>query len=219
MPYDIMSFIISCLLILAYFLHLERLTRLSPSSSIHKLNTLIREQWVDMIMSNGKLEILAIQTLRNSVMAASFMATTAVLLIVGSLNLSNQIEHWAIIWHSSFGTWHPALPADTTTVSWQIKLTLLVLVFFVAFFCFSMSIRFFNHVGYMITLPCDKTTNLTQYKQTCAYMNKAGSYYRFGTRIFFFSLPITLWFFSPCLLILATLGLIGGLKMIDKVPS
>jgi uncharacterized membrane protein len=98
-------------------------------------------------------------------------------------------------------------------------LTFLVLVFFIAFFCFSMSIRFFNHVGYMINLSCDISTDTESYKRTCAYINKAGIYYTFGTRIFFFSLPIIMWFFSPFLLILATLGLIGGLAMLDKVPS
>jgi uncharacterized membrane protein len=163
-------------------------------------------------MRNGNQEILAIQTLRNSVMAASFMATTAMFLIIGTLNMSSQIEQWAIKWHSS-------LPADSLSISWQIKLTFLVLVFFIAFFCFSMSIRFFNHVGYMINLSCDISTDTESYKRTCAYINKAGIYYTFGTRIFFFSLPIIMWFFSPFLLILATLGLIGGLAMLDKVPS
>jgi uncharacterized membrane protein len=164
-------------------------------------------------MSSGKMEILAVQTLRNSVMAANFMATTAILLIIGILNLSEKIGQWAL-------DWHPFVLAYTVSGElWQIKLGLLLLDFSIAFYCFSMAIRFFNHVGYMINLPVDASTDSGLYKQTCAYLNRAGSYYTFGTRTFFFSLPIILWFFGPYFLLLATFGLIGGLAMLDRAPG
>jgi uncharacterized membrane protein len=102
---------------------------------------------------------------------------------------------------------------------WQLKLCLLLLDFSIAFYCFSMAIRFFNHVGFMINLPVDASSDNGLYKQTCAYLNKTGRYYTLGTRAFFFGLSIILWFFGPYLLVLATLGLIGGLAMLDKVPS
>ena len=60
-----------------------------------------------------------------------------------------------------------------------------------------MAIRLFNHVGYMINLPRETTVCNDLFKQTCAYLNKAGRYYSLGTRTFFFSLPIILWFFGP----------------------
>ena len=82
-----------------------------------------------------------------------------------------------------------------------------------------MAIRFFNHVGYMINLPVDASSENALYKQTCAYLNRAGRYYTYGTRAFFFGLPIILWFFGPYFLVFATLGLIGGLAVLDKVPS
>ncbi|MEI8210386.1 MAG: DUF599 family protein [Methylococcales bacterium] len=40
-----------------------------------------------------------------------------------------------------------------------------------------------------------------------------------GTRTFFFGLPIILWFFGSCFLILGTLVLIMGLTLIDKAPK
>jgi uncharacterized membrane protein len=60
-------------------------------------------------------------------------------------------------------------------------------------------------------------TELT--KATCLYLNKAGRYYTLGTRSFFFSLPIILWFFGPYFLILGTLILILGLALLDHVSS
>jgi uncharacterized membrane protein len=212
MVYDFFAFSVSCLLILAYYLYLARRTRRLPESSVHALNAKIRERWVDRIMSSGKMEILAIQTLRNSVMAANFMATTAILLIIGTLNLSEKIGQWALEWHPSI------LVSTVSSELWQIKLGLLLLNFSIAFYCFSMAIRFFNHVGYMINLAVDGAIDQELYKQTCTYLNRAGRYYTFGTRSFFFSLPIILWFFGPYFLMLATVGLIGGLAMLDRMP-
>ena len=212
MSCDLIAFIISCLLILFYYLYLKRRTRHMPDSSVHAVNAMIRERWVMMIMSSSKQEILAIQTLRNSVMAASFMATTAMLLIIGVLNLGDKI-----------GQWTQKLPplmlsCQTPSELWLIKLGLLILSFAIAFYYFAMAIRFFNHVGYMINLPYNESTDDDLYQQTAAYLNRAGSYYAFGIRTFFFSLPIILWFFGTGFLILATVSLIAGLAMLDNVP-
>lgn len=154
------------------------------------------------------MDILAIQTVRNSVIAANFMASTAVLLIIGTLNISEKIGQWSLTLHPPFVDHSPYC------VIWQLKLGLLLLNFAIAFHFFSMAIRYFNHVGYMINLP--KETGLFQ--QTCAYLNKAGGYYMFGTRTFFFSLPIILWFFGSHCLVLATFCLVFGLTMLDRTP-
>lgn len=213
MKLDLMALLVNVLLILIYYLYLDRRTRKSPESSVHVLNAKIRDRWVAMVMDKDNMEILAVQTLRNSVMAANFMASTSILLIIGALNMSDKIGQWVLSWHP-YG-----LAQTSSTELWQIKLSLLLLDFFIAFYCFSMSIRFFNHVGYMINLPDDSSPDGRLYKQTCAYLNRAGRYYTFGTRSFFFSLPIILWFFGPFFLVLATLTLLGGLAMLDKVPS
>ena len=213
MPYDITAFSASCLTVLVYYRYLGWRTRRKPDSSISTHNARIREQWVGMVMGSGKMDILAIQTIRNSVIAANFMASTAVLLIIGTLNISEKIGHWALTWQP-FG-----LEGAASGVSWQIKLGLLLLVFAIAFHFFSMAIRYFNHVGYMITLPCEPDKDNSLCHETCTYLNKAGRYYMFGTRTFFFSLPIIMWFFGPYFLVLATIGLTIGLAMLDRTPS
>jgi uncharacterized membrane protein len=213
MQIDLIALLINWLLILIYYLYLDRRTRRAPDSSVHALNARIREHWVDMVMRKDNMEILAVQTLRNSVMAANFMASTSILLIIGTLNISEKIGQWALDWHP-YGLAHAF-----STELWQLKLCLLLLDFSIAFYCFSMAIRFYNHVGYMINLPLELSPDGGLYKQTCAYLNRAGRYYTFGTRSFFFSLPIILWFFGPYFLMLATLTLIAGLAMLDKVPS
>lgn len=205
---DILAFLISSLLLLLYYLYLIRRIRRAPESSVHVLNVRVRERWVEMVMNTANMEILAVQTLRNSVMAANFMASTSILLIIGALNLSEKIGQWALSWHP-FGQAYVFSPGI-----WQIKLGLLLLDFFTAFFCFSMAIRFYNHTGYMINLKSGESL----YHQTCAYLNRAGNYYTLGTRAFFFSLPVILWFFGPHFMVLATFVLIAGLAMLDRVP-
>jgi uncharacterized membrane protein len=161
-----------------------------------------------MILANNNNGLLAIQTLRNSVMAANFMASTAILLIIGTLTSSEKLSHWLL--QSELSNLIPAYSNELGSL----KLGLLVLDFFIAFFCFSMAIRFFNHVGYMIGLA---DSELSQ--QTSLYLNKAGRYYTLGTRSFFFSLPIILWLFGPYFLILGTAILILGLSLLDKVSN
>ncbi|MSS76086.1 MAG: DUF599 domain-containing protein [Methyloglobulus sp.] len=212
MPHDLIALSVSFLLLLTYYLYLGWRTRRAPDANISAHNARIREQWVGMVMGSGKMDILAIQTIRNSVIAANFMASTAVLLIIGTLNVSEKVGQWVLTWQS-FG-----VDSSILSVTWQIKLGLLLLVFAIAFHFFSMAIRYFNHVGYMINLPCDPAKDAL-FHETCAYLNKAGSYYMFGTRTFFFSIPIICWFFGSIFLVLSTIGLIAGLTMLDRTPS
>jgi uncharacterized membrane protein len=213
MEHDVIAFAVSALLVLFYYSYLRWKTRRQPHFTVHAMNAKVRQRWVEMIMSGDKKEILAVQTLRNSVMAANFMASTAILLIIGILNLSENPE-------KLMNAWQPFLViANTSKELSLIKLALLLLDFFIAFYCFSMAIRFFNHVGYMINLPPDSSVERLSPKQIGIYLNRAGTYYTFGTRAFFFSLPLILWFFGPCVLVLATLILIVSLYSLDRAPA
>ena len=208
LKYELFSLSICLVLIVLYYLYLWQRTKRAPDSSAHSFNAKIRERWVQMILtSSNNNSLLAIQTLRNSVMAANFMASTAILLIIGTLTSSEKLSQWLL--QSNLPDLIPAYSNELSTL----KLGLLVVDFFIAFYSFSMAIRFFNHVGYMIGLA---DSNLTS--QTSLYLNKAGRYYTLGTRSFFFSLPIILWLFGPAFLILGTLLLILGLTLLDKVP-
>ncbi len=188
---DLMAFMVSSLLILIYYLYLGRRTRHIPDSSVHMFNARIRERWVKMVMSKDNKDILAIQTLRNSVMSASFMASTSILLIIGTLNISEKVGQWVLNWHPY------ALAHIYSTELWQIKLGLLLLDFSIAFYCFSMAIRFFNHVGYMINLTDDVPNDGGLSQKTSVYLNRAGRYYSFGTRSFFSACRSSCGFWVP----------------------
>ena len=72
----------SALALLAYQCYLSWRTRRDPASSALDGLMAARIAWVEVIMKERR-DILAVQTLRNSTMTASFMASTAILLIIG----------------------------------------------------------------------------------------------------------------------------------------
>jgi len=70
----------------------------------------------------------------------------------------------------------------------------------------------------MINFPGHVLPEGSLFKQTSAYLNRAGRYYTVGNRTFYLSLPIIMWFFGPAFLLLGTLLLLLGLAILDKAP-
>src|SRR5262245_44671393 len=155
---------LAVILVCGYYAYLRRQARKhNPHYTVHAVNTIARVRWVEAVMASGRMDVLAVQTLRNSVMAASFMASTAILLIIGVLTLS-AAERSGELWHSlNVGT--PDLRLTT------LKLLLLLADFFFAFFCFSMAVRFFNHVGYMINVPVTAGLEALSPARVADYLN------------------------------------------------
>lgn len=210
---DASSFVISSILVLVYHVHLYRMEKRHPTYTVQAVNRLARTRWVESIMSGPGKDVLAVQTLRNSTMAATFLASTAVLLIIGALTLSGQGDKLEGTWHALnvVGASHPEL--------WLFKLLLLLLNLFVAFFSFSLSIRVFNHVGYMINVPLDPTHRAISPLTVAAHLNRAGKFYSLGMRAYYFTVPLVFWLFGPHFMLLATIGLIIVLRRIDRAPE
>ena len=87
---DVFAFSASALLIAGYYVFLWSRARRDPHYTIHGVNATARTLWVHDVMAHRNKDVMAVQTLRNYVMAASFMASTSVLLILGTLTLSTQ---------------------------------------------------------------------------------------------------------------------------------
>jgi uncharacterized membrane protein len=199
-------------LIAAYHAYVRLRLRRDPHYTIQAVNRAARAAWVESVMRDESRLVLAVQTLRNSTMAATFLASTAILLIIGTLNLSSMSESSAEIGRSAsfMGTQHADL--------WLGKLLLLVADFFVAFFSFSTSIRFFNHVGYHVSLPHDlRPAGLTP-TRVAMHLNRAGRYFSIGMRAYYFAVPLLFWLFGPHMLLLAAVVLCVTLYRLDRTP-
>ncbi|BAN36382.1 hypothetical protein SCD_n02580 [Sulfuricella denitrificans skB26] len=209
---DLISFLISVSLVIAYQLYLKYKEAKNPAYTVAAVNVMARSAWVETIMREGK-DILAVQTLRNSTMAATFLASTAILLIIGVLTLSGQEARLGSTWHSlnAIGAKHSGL--------WLAKLLLLLLDLFIAFFSFSMSVRVFNHVGYMINVPVALNHKAISPAHVATHLNRAGMFYHFGMRAYYYIVPIVFWLFGPHFMLIATLGLLIVLYRIDRAPK
>ena len=132
---NLIAFSASSACILAYHLYLRTRLRDDPSYTIQAVNAQARTAWVEKIMADrsGK-DILAVQTLRNSTMAATFLASTAILLIMGVLNLVPKAEATASLFDS---LQQHAAAGDLVLL----KLMPLLVDFFWAFFCFIWNVR------------------------------------------------------------------------------
>jgi uncharacterized membrane protein len=210
--FDAGGLAISVLLVVAYNAFLVRKEKRDPTYTVRAINTIARTAWVETIMAERR-DILAVQTLRNSTMAATFLASTSVLLIIGVLSLSGQGDKLDVTWHSLnvFGARHTEL--------WIVKLLFLLLDLFFAFFSFSMSIRVFNHVGYMINVPLSLNHKSISPAHVASHLNRAGRFYSLGMRAYYYAVPLVLWLFGPHFMLIATLGLIIVLYRIDRAPK
>jgi uncharacterized membrane protein len=210
---DLVFAVATVLLLIGYQVFLHMRLRRDPLFTVHALNKVAREAWVDTVMGHKGPDVLAVQTLRNSVMASSFMASTAILLMIGALTIAGTGDHPRNILHAlniSGGT-------DEATLAW--KVLCLLVDFFAAFFFFAMAVRFFNHVGYMVSIPRDRAQSPISTGLVIAYLNRAGTYYFLGIRAFFYSVPLVFWMFGPNFMLAATVLLIAVLYPLDRAPK
>jgi uncharacterized membrane protein len=210
---DIYSFILSALLLVAYYIFIAYKTRRNPAYTVQSVNIIARTAWVESIMQDGGKEVLAVQTLRNSTMAATFLASTSVLLIIGVLTLSGQGDKMESTWHVL------NIAGNTHNELWLIKLIFMLLDLFVAFFSFSMAVRVFNHVGYMINVPLTRNHKMIRPQHVAIHLNRAGMFYSIGMRAYYFAVPLVFWLFGPHLMLLSTLALVLTLYRLDRAPK
>jgi uncharacterized membrane protein len=207
---DIAAFGISAALIAIYYVWLRIQVRRDPTFSIHSLNQITRSMWVINVMRNPAKDVMAVQTLRNFIMGASLMASTATLLIIGTLTLSGQAENISRSWH--------ALGAGGTYAAelWIVKVLCLLLDFIVAFFAFVMAVRLVNQVVFMITMQESETHPMLTPEAVARRLNHAGDLFAIGMRAFFYAVPLVFWLFGPIFLVVATAGLVLTLHRLDR---
>ena len=185
----------ACAGLLAIYRVLQsRRARLDPMISTRTVHDRIRGDWVALMNASVDRGILAVQTLRNSVMAASFMASTSALALAGTLGFASEADRLAAAWHRD----HALAMASAL---FPLKVFLLLGAFFVAFLMFSLSIRLYNHASYAIALPGEGDA-------VARYINRAGRMYGDGLRVFYMAFPVVAWLFDATMLLAATAGVL-----------
>ena len=181
--------------------HIAR-ERLDPSVSARKVHDRVRADWVAAMTGSAGNGILAVQTLRNSVMAASFLASTAALALAGTMAFASEVDRLSAGWHAAHG-----LPMASEL--FPLKVFLLMGTFFCAFLLCSLSIRLYNHASYAVALPERGDVVLR-------YVNRAGHLYGNGLRVFYLAFPVVAWLFDATMMLLAMAGVLWIRWQLDK---
>jgi len=205
---DLVAALLSLGIVFAYHVFLRVRVRRDPGYTIQAVLNKSRRAWVERMMADRE-GVLGVQTLRNAIMVASFFASTAIALIVGTITLSTQSDKLNTAWQalSPFG------PIDEHL--WLLKLMILLIDMLSAFVCFSQAIRLMSHVGMMISVP----TSTISASLVSATFIRAGRYHTLGMRCYYYAAPLLFWLFGPLLLVLASCGLVCVLYQLDKSPA
>lgn len=209
---DLIALLASAALLAAYYFVHGAQVRRDPNYSIIFVNDLARRLWVEQVMGHPGKDVMAVQTLRNFIMYPIMMASTATLLIIGTLTLSGQTENIARNWHVI------NVAGSHAAELWIFKIIFLLADFLVAFFAYAMAIRLANHVLFMLNVPKEAQTahGVLTPANVARRLNRAGYLMAIGMRAYIFAIPLVFWLFGPLFLVLATAGTIGILARIDR---
>jgi len=205
---EIMLVVSAAVVIIAYHAHLYTKGRRDPLTTAVGITNHARQMWVKGVIRD-KRDIMAVQTLRNQVMAATFLASTAILISLGAFSAAfrpgvfNDISHALNV-----------LGTKTETL-WMFKLMMLGILFFVTFFNFTLAIRYYNHAGFMIN-TFEQNDATVSGESVTRVINHAALHYTIGMRGFYLSVPLALWLFGPVWMLIGSLVLVSVLYRLDR---
>ncbi len=160
-------------------------------------------------MNEGR-DLLAVQTMRNWIMASSFLASTSILIALGILNLVFKSGSAPDV------TQTLRLVGTMDGTMWSIKLLILSSNFFVGFLNFALSIRYYNHTAFMINTPTSNDQFLTP-DYVARALNHGTTHYTLGMRSYYLSVPLMLWLFGPVWMLAGAVIIIAVLYRLDRI--
>lgn len=168
----------------------------------------MRERWLEALMARPGQEIVAVQTLRNSLMAASIVASTTVIAIMGTISLVGPVAA-----HIALRTVESPGEAAIRPVQLAIG-ALLVVVLFAAFLFATQSARFYNHLSYLVgfgTAATDDDRITARH-----YVALAGRYYSDSLRTMVYLAPLVIGLISPLAVLPGAVIVIAVLSWFDS---
>lgn len=199
-----LSFALSVLLLVAYEWRVHHVGQRTPEKLSRYANAKLRMHWVVSLSDKPGFEIVAVQALRNSLMAASISASTAALAVMGALSLAGATLAANLSRWSGADSLHTALQA------------LLIGVLFASYVCSAMSTRHYSHASFIMSLPCDRPERAQLNPTAAIHVRRAGIMYSWGLRLFLMVLPVVAGIVHPMAMLPATALLLIGLILFDQ---
>ena len=146
--------------------------RARPGQVARTAHAQLREAWFHAVSAVPGTEILAVQTLRNSLMSATMIASTAAIGLMGVASLVATSLQPPLATQGLF-------PHATARLAMEL---LLMTVLFASLVFSVMAVRYYNHAGFIVAMPVGSPQRL-QWSPACvAYLRRAGLLYGWGLR-------------------------------------
>ncbi|CAN0922813.1 hypothetical protein LINGRAHAP2_LOCUS33245 [Linum grandiflorum] len=192
-----------------------------PSRTTIGINAINRRFWVRAMMNDtSKNGVLAVQTLRNNIMASTLLASTAIMLssLIAMLMVGNKSGDSRLVL---------VMMGDTSDKVLSLKFFSILLCFLLAFLLTVQSIRYYSHASLLINVPVKETCHRRMmisggdhpHHLSVDYVvrtvNRGGYFWSLGLRAFYFSLPLFMWIFGPVPMFLCCVVLVALLYFLD----
>jgi hypothetical protein len=176
-----LALLVTVAVLTGYEATLMVMQRRDPSRLARSAHANLRQEWFAAVSAQNGSEILAVQTLRNSLMSATMTASTAVLGLIGTVTMA------APSLYAGFAGGIPTV--RQLSVHLVLELVLMVLLF-AALVSSTMAVRFYNHAGFISAMPVNSEARRRWAPVGSAYVRRAGLLYSWGLRHLILVAPI-----------------------------
>ncbi|CAO2204392.1 unnamed protein product [Urochloa humidicola] len=196
-----------------------------PAKTVIGLNAIARKRWVAAMMANTeKNGVLAVQTLRNNIMASTVLATTAITLVsVISVFIGVTSPSPASSSSSKQQAGAPRLVYGSKAGEvFAAKYLAVSLCFMLAFVCNVQAIRLYAHASFLLggLPPGPGEETREEFAAYVARTVNRGSYaWSLGLRAFYVSLALFLWTFGPIPMLACSVLMCGLLYFLDTTTD
>jgi len=200
--------ILTIALLAAYELWVLLVRRAPPRALARAAHASLREDWFEAVSQQPGAEILAVQTLRNSLMSASMTASTAVLGLMGSITLT------APSLRATLET--PGVPVLTPHLAMELVLLALL---FSALASSVMAVRYYTHASFIGAMPVGSAARKEWTPAGSAYVRRAGLLYSWSLRSLLLIVPLVAFLLHPYAGPVAALFDLVGLYAFDQARA
>lgn len=199
-----------------YHLILYFYTVYHPMQTTIGQNHRARKLWCTAITGKPESSIMAVQTLRNGMMASQLLASTS-FTITSALAAIMLTTDWNSKSGFGLGTTGVSYLANETVMP-PIKLFVLLLWFIVAFFFYLLSIRAYYHASFLVTIPVNYS-EFVDAEYVARILVRGSNFQSLGTRAYYAAFLALLWMFGPVPMVVASVLLALVLYKLDYVPE
>ncbi|MFN3303384.1 MAG: DUF599 family protein [Roseateles sp.] len=182
--------------------------RRGPQRSAPARHAGLREVWFRMVSAQKGAELLAVQTLRNSLMSATLLASTAALALMGTVTLAAPSLH-GLDAVAGLGGIGPRL---------VLELVLLVLLF-ASLVSSLMAVRLYNHAGFIGGMPVEAAERSRWTDAGARYVRRAGLLYGVALRQLVLVVPVVAAILLPAAGPVAAVLVAGVLYSLDRFDA